>query len=70
MQIDLMLIWILCFFLASVGDTSMAGEVGVGAIGAGDSLRWDPSGNISGGRRHNLVCIYPGLVHIFARSRV
>ena len=48
----------------------MAGEVGVSAIGTVDSLRWGPSGNMSGGRRHELVCLYPGLIHIVARSRV
>ena len=48
----------------------MAGEVGVGAIAAGDFLRWGPSDDMSGGRRHYLVCLYPGLVLIFARSRV
>ena len=48
----------------------MAGEVGVGTIGAGDVLRWVPSGDMSRGRRHDFVCLYPGLVHISARSRV
>ena len=59
----------ICFF-ASKGEAPMAGEVGVGAIGAGDSLMWGPSGDISGWRRHNLVCLYPGLIHIVARSHV
>ena len=37
-------------------------EVCVGAIGAGDFLRWGPSGDMSDGRRHDLVCLYPDLV--------
>ena len=48
----------------------MAGEVGVGAIGAGESLRWGPSDDMSDGRRHDLVCLYPGLIHIVAQRRV
>ena len=48
----------------------MAGEEGVGAIGARDSLRWVPSDNVLGERRHNLVCLYLELVHIVARIRV
>ena len=55
------------YFFASIGEAPMAGEVGVGAIGAGDSLMWGPSGDISGWRRHNLVCLYPGLIHIVAQ---
>ena len=47
----------------------MAGEVGVGAIGAGDSLSWGPSDDILGGRRHYLVCLYPGMIHIFSQIR-
>ena len=45
-------------------------EVGDGAIRAGDFLSWGPSGDLLSGRRHNLVYFYPGLIHIFARSRV
>ena len=48
----------------------MAGKVGIGAIGAGDSLRWGPSDDMLGGRRHELVCLYPGLIHTVSRSRV
>ena len=48
----------------------MAGEVGVGAIGAGDSLRWGPSDDMLGGRIHDLVFLHPCLIHIVARSRV
>ena len=48
----------------------MAGEEGVGAIGARDSLRWVPSDNILTKRRHNLVCFHFELVHIVARIRV
>ena len=48
----------------------MAGEVGVGAIGAVDVLRWGPSGDMLGGRRLVMSCLYPCLVRIFARSRV
>ena len=29
----------------------MAGEVGVGAIGAGGFLRWGPSGDMAGGKK-------------------
>ena len=42
----------------------MAGEVSVGAIGAGDSLRLGPSDDTSDGRRHDLVCLYPVLRRI------
>ena len=48
----------------------MAGEVGVGAIGAGDFWRWGPSDDMLGGRRHDLVCLYPPLIHIITRIRV
>ena len=48
----------------------MAGEVGVCAIGAVDFLRWGPSGDISGGRRLVLLCLYSFLVHIFSQSCV
>ena len=48
----------------------MTGEVGVGVIGTGDFFRWGTSGDVLGGRRHDLVCLYPGLLHIFARIRV
>ena len=48
----------------------MAGEVSVGAIGAGDSLRLVPSDDMLGGRRHNLVCIYLVLRRIVVRIRV
>ena len=36
-----------CFFV-SIGEAPMAGEVGVGAIGARGSLRWGPSDDILG----------------------
>ena len=49
---DLMLIGISRFFLFSTGEAPMAGEVGVGAIGAGDFLRFGPLDDMSGGRRH------------------
>ena len=48
----------------------MAGEVSVGAIGAGESLRLGPLDDIVGGRRHDLVFIYPVLIHIITRSCV
>ena len=48
----------------------MAGVVIVGAIGAGDTLRSGPSDDTSDGRRHDLVCLYPVLRLIVARSRV
>ena len=48
----------------------MAGEVSVVAIGAGDSLRLGPLYDTSGGRIHDLVCLYPVLRRIVARIRV
>ena len=48
----------------------MAGEVGVGAFGAGDSLRLGPLDDMLGGIRHGLVCLYPILRRIVVRSRV
>ena len=48
----------------------MAGEVGVGAIGDGYSLRWGPADDMSGGRGQDLVCLYHGLIHIVTRRRV
>ena len=48
----------------------MAGEVSVCAIGAGDSLRFGTSDDMLGGRIHDLVCMYPVLIHIVARIRV
>ena len=47
----------------------MAGEVGFGAIGAVDFLRWGTSDDMLSGRRHYLVCPYPVLIHIAARIR-
>ena len=70
MHIDLMPIGILCFFFASIGEAPMAGEAGVGAIGEGESFRWVTSDDMLGGKRHDLVCLYYGLIHIVARSRV
>ena len=63
-------IGIFCLFLAPTGEATIAGDVGVGAIGAGDSLRRGPSDDMLGGRRHNLVFLYPLLIHIAAWSRV
>ena len=48
----------------------MAVEVGVGAIGAVDSLRWGPLGDMLGGRRHDLVCLHPLLIYTVAQRRV
>ena len=48
----------------------MAGEVGAGAIGAGDSLRWVSLDDMLGGRIHDLVCLHPCVIHIVARSCV
>ena len=48
----------------------MAGEVGVGAIGAVVSLRWGTLGDMFGGKKLVLYCFYPCLVHIFSRSRI
>ena len=48
----------------------MAGEVTVGAISDVDFLRLVPSDDMLGGRRHKLVCLYPVLIRIVARSRV
>ena len=48
----------------------MSGEVGSGAVSSGDSLRWGPWDDMLGGRRHELVCLYPLLIHIVSWSRV
>ena len=48
----------------------MAGVVSVGAVGAGDILRFGLSVDTSYLRRHNRVCPYPVLRHIVAQSRV
>ena len=48
----------------------MAGVVSVGAIGTGDLLSLGFSDDTSDGRRHDLVCPYPVLRLIVARSRV
>ena len=48
----------------------MAGGVSVGAIDAGDILRLGPSDDTPDVRRHDLLCPYPDLRRIVARSRV
>ena len=48
----------------------MAREVSFGPVGSGDSLRWVPSDDILGGRRHDLVCLYPVLISIAAHIGV
>ena len=48
----------------------MAGVVSVGAIGSVDLLRLGPSDDTSGGRRHEIVCLYPVLRCIVTWIRV
>ena len=63
--------WEFCVcFLVSTGEAPMAVGVSAGAIDTGDLLRLGPSGDTSDGRRHDLLCPYPDMRRIVARSRV
>ena len=62
--------WDFGFFYASTGEAPMAGGVSVGAIDYGDILRLGPLDDTSDRIIHDLLCPYPDLRRIVARSHI
>ena len=69
-HIELIPMGILSFFLSYKGEAPTADVISVSAIGTGDILMLDPSGDKSDGIRHDLLWPYLDLRCIVERSRV